>query len=63
MPRMRHVDAIQNTGQWVTYKNGERGQITTVSSRYVFVKFEGDYASKACSAEDLELIRGPQRPR
>lgn len=33
----------------------EAGFITTVNARYVFVRFDGEYSSKACEAYDLTL--------
>lgn len=55
--------ARANVGAGVVYQahagaEREDGEITSVNDRYVFVRFRGDTGSKACSAEDLELLGG-----
>lgn len=39
--------------------DSELGTVTSLTSEYVFVRFDGDLHSKACRAADLKLMSRP----
>jgi hypothetical protein len=54
-------DAAQNIGRKVVYRLGyrtEEGVITSVNSRYVFVRYGSDVHSKATLPQFLEFVHG-----
>mgnify|MGYP003416820137 CR=1 FL=1 len=59
-----HEMVGQKVVYWPTTGRVEEGVITSVTPRYVFVRYGNDVGSKATAAEALEpLARSPQRAR
>lgn len=52
-------------GQWVYYKNGQRGKMKSQNEKYIFVVFNcagewdryDQYAGQVCKPEDLSMTK------
>lgn len=59
---MTILEAEHNIGSWVEHRKGiiEQGVITSVSEKYIFVRFNNDHHNKAVKPEDLEFYERPR---
>ena len=52
-PGMQALYVPREAEGQLSHPSVERGIVTSVNRTYIFVRFGGDYGSKACRPEDL----------